>query len=62
MAIARGKDPVADYGVKIGRALNEQIDKMIEEVDDPYIDNVRFAARYRADDMRRYHERKLDGC
>lgn len=58
----RGDDPVEDYGKLVGLALNRHINKMLKDVNDPCIDNIRFAAKDKAGDMKRYLVRRRGGC
>jgi hypothetical protein len=59
---ARGDNPVKDYGLLVGRALNKHMSQMVKDIGDSCVDNFRFARMDRAGDMRRYRIAKAGGC
>lgn len=58
----RGQDPIEDYGEDIGGLLNAHMARMQREVNDPCMDNFRFADAGKSGDMKRYKRRVRRGC
>jgi hypothetical protein len=59
---ARGNSSIDDYGEQIGRMINGFMTRMAKDIDDPCMDNFRFAALDKPGDMRRYRDRRASGC
>ena len=59
---ARGDDPVADYGERIGKMINGAMTRMAKDIDDPCMDNFRFAEMDKSGDLRRYWDQRARGC
>lgn len=59
---ARGDDPIADYGERIGKMLNGAMRRMQKDINDPCMDNFRFSAMDKPGDLRRYKDRRASGC
>lgn len=58
----RLSNPSNVYDPPTASWLNEQIAKMIKEVDDPCTDNIRFANIRKSSQMRRYKRKFNQGC
>lgn len=54
--------PIEDYGFVRGILLQRHIERMIEDLDEPCLDNVRFAASNSRREMRRYRRQQSNGC
>jgi hypothetical protein len=58
----RGQDPIRDYGERIGELLLAQMARLRREINDPCMDNFRFADASEPGDMKRYKRRVRQGC